>query len=240
MSYKKPTLIEQYLEFSFKKDTISQSMMFDIVPLIKGIDLDNIEITNIDQALLLEGQIQKASIPRFRCWSKDRNSLVQLSPDQVIINKVGKYLGWTDFSELYTKTLVALEPKVKINDIQAVTFTTIDLFQEPMHNFLIDKFLNCNGAIIPQWYNNVKEPIDIAIGKGFLPNDGYNKQIKIAGRKLNEEYQIHITSLFQKKVNISNVESLKKEIEELHDDSNYTFEAMITEYLRENILGGQL
>ena len=239
MSYKKPTLIEQYVAFSFRKDTLSQAKMFDVVPALKKIGFDTVEVVNIEQSSINDtGQIQRTIIPRFRCWNRDHDNLVQLAPDQVFINKVGKYLGWKDFSQMYLNSLSIIKENIEFSNIEGIAFNTVDVMNV-FNNAPLGKYLNC-GEIIPMWYSQIKESFDISLGRGFLQADKYNKHIQLIGREINNEYQIKISSLFQKLITqpIISIDYLSNEIENLHEESNTTFESMITDYTRENILGG--
>ena len=113
---------------------------------------------------------------------------------------------------------------------------TIDNFSVNREGFSLGQYLNCGGDKVPAWYQNSNESADITLGKGFLEEDMKNRQIKIGIRKQKDSFSVRIDSIFHNKLNTNR--DLNEVLEELHAESNESFESMITDKVRNEIMKG--
>lgn len=241
MSYKKPILTEIYATIFLVKGTLTQTKFFDIIPKIKESGLTEIEVGQIKQISLSKAQdnleeLLHTSIPRIRCWNDNKTQLVQLSPDRLIINQVGEYLGWDKFESFFNKNLTLVKESLGSISYKSLLLNTIDNLTIPKKEYSLGKYLNCGGNKIPEWYRGSKEAIDISLGRGLLEVDHQNRQIQVKVRIQNENVHINIVSIFHDEIvdNMSITDSLNK----LHLESSESFESIITDFTRNKIMEG--
>jgi hypothetical protein len=73
MGYKKPTIIEIYIECFFAPSMLKVSRLFDVVPALREKGFTDIELQPSFQVGIGEPNLQ----PRIRCWSEGRKKLIQ-------------------------------------------------------------------------------------------------------------------------------------------------------------------
>lgn len=238
MSYKKPVLAEIYVEAFFVKDALPVEKLFDVGNEIKKLGLSNIEVTSQFQiTIATEGEKEESvgSMPRLKCWDSDKKNLVQVSKDLMVVNQIGEYLGWDKFKNLFRDSLETIKKVIPAISCRSLALHTADKFVVPIKDFTIDRYLNV-GPQMPSWYKGVKSASDISMGKGFLDKDGENYQFKASVRPSPENVNIHLVSVFHKKMSPTGVPL--EALEELHKESNISFESVITEITRTEVMGG--
>ena len=241
MSYREPALIEILVEAHFREQSIQAPDFFKIVPALTDIGLTEIEFMQVLQTdasssklneIQLDGS-QEFFAPRVRCRNKERTQLVQLSYDLIIINKVGKYLGWADFLDMFNESFRIAIGVLERKELKSIALTTVDKFEVPTNGFSICNYLNC-GPIVPNWYSDSSESIDITLGKGYVGLDGRNRQVKIKVRR-GETVKFHVTSVFHN--SLLEKQTIEAALEKLHEESNESFESIITDNTRA-LMGG--
>ncbi|MBI4677400.1 MAG: TIGR04255 family protein [Elusimicrobia bacterium] len=239
-SYKKPTITEIYSEIFLERRSLGDSECFDLVPRFKAAGLDKIEMCQSlgfpPQSEPVPSQGKVEFVPRIRCWSPDKIRLAQVSRDVVTINLVGQYPGWTAFQNLFDSALTALTSVVSKEKIKSISLHTIDKFEAPTEGFTLGKYLTAGGERIPAWYADVKDSCDINLGMGFVNREGYNKKLNIALRRTEKGYIFRINSEIHYLVKQGQV--VKDLLEGLHEESNETFESVISDATRNTIMGG--
>lgn len=241
MNYKKPILTEILATIYLVKGTLTQTKFFDIIPKIKESGLTEIEMGQIKQVSFSKArdnveELLHISIPRIRCWNDSKTQLVQLSPDMLIVNQVGEYLGWDKFESFFNKNLTLVKESLESISYKSLLLNTIDNLTIPKKEYSLGKYLNCGGNKIPEWYRDSKEAIDISLGRGLLEIDHQNRQIQVKVRIRDESVNLNIVSIFHDEIlsGISITDSLNK----LHLESNESFESIITNFTRNKIMEG--
>lgn len=232
MNYKNPTLNEILSKIYLEKNNLTTDKFFELVPNIKKSGLTRIEFLPSMEPL------EQVILPQIRCWNDDKTLLVQLLPDTLIVNQIGGYLGWDKFKEFFNKYHNLLK-EVLSGQVRyrSLSLTTIDKFAAPKQNFYLGKYLNCGGNKIPEWYRDAKEALDITLGRGFLEEDNVNRQIEVKVRKQQDSFLINISSVFHNKI-IGNDKQIDQILDKLHVESNESFESIVTDITRNEIMGG--
>jgi uncharacterized protein (TIGR04255 family) len=229
-----------YIEVYFEPGSFAPPRFFDLVPKLKDIGFADVEFGNVGRVRIdpLEGSLEGGTIPRIRCWSVDRKRLVQLSPDTVfvnLVNIVGEYPGWDEFHSLFCSVNEAVQSTVGRPRIDTLSLNTIDELRVPLSNFVVGKYLDCGGKRIPAWYADTKEAFDIILRKGVLKTDGFNRLLNVAGRPSTDVFLLRILSEFHNVRGETRVEEL---LSTLHEESNESFESLLTKTTRDEVMGG--
>ena len=234
MKYKNPTLVELYAEFFFADGTLPESTFFDVVPYLKGAGFSDVEMG----AGVLEINVQEQSAEprsRIRCWNQDRTRLVQLRENFIAVNLVGAYPGWMTFLEVFQTAQEAVAPTGAVP--LSLSLVANDQITVSSEDFTLDRYLHVGGAHIPSWYAGATEPLDITLGWGTLPSDGFNRQLRAKVRPQDDDTtRIEFRTYFHEL--LGDVDPLDK-LADLHDRSNEMFEELITDLTREVVMGGQ-
>jgi uncharacterized protein (TIGR04255 family) len=233
MRYKKPVLIELFAECYFTPSTFSAVHVMDVVTGLRSKGFNDIELVEGLQM----GVEQPAVQSRIRCWSPGRKKLLQLSEDCLIVNLVGEYPGWSPFVELADLALGLAAHSVRDLSLKSVNLNTIDRFTVPRASYLLDQYVNVGGKIVPGWYKGSKEALDLTLGWGLLNENGWNKQVNVRVRCA-EAVTIEFRAAHHK-ILASGLE-WKSALNELHEQSNVTFEALITDKTRNEVMGGTI
>ncbi len=239
MSYLKPSIVEIFSEISLKPNTLPQVALFELVPELKNNGFTEIELAEVSEIAvnpLIKTVLQKKT-PRIHCFNKDKTSLVQLSEDFVIVNQRGEYLGWNIYRKIFDLAVASLQKIRNPLPVSSLSLRVQDEFTVPRKGFALGKYLNCGGPRIPSWYANKSDACDITLGLGFLNESGYNKVLNIRVRPKVEEVRIQIESGFQN--TLKDTDNPGELIEALHDESNETFESLMTDTTRKDVLGGE-
>ena len=248
MSYKKPILNEIYIELHLEKNNFRQNDFFTIVPMLNDLGFIDIEMKSVStfsvpqkkQSINIDPaqELDHLLIPRVMCFNEKKTQLVQLSPDLIIVNNLTEYLGWKNFkslfqdiNKLFSKTLESFKTK-------EISLVTTDSFTVDKNEYKLNKYLVCGGDKIPSWYKDSQEAIDIILGRYFLPTDNKNRQIKLSIRPQIDNVLINFKSVFHNVINENT--NIIKILEKLHEESTNSFESIITDYTRENIMGGKV
>lgn len=240
VGYKQPILIEIFAELHLAEASLAPAQYFDIVPLLREVGLPEVELGQVEALAVNPGPglpaLARLTAPRVRCWSPERTKLVQLSPDMVVINQVGKYLGWPAFEELFGTVRDILQRRLGHLQPASISLNTIDSMSPPRDGFTLGKYLNCGGEFVPRWYHDTSVTADITLGRGLLRDDGSNRQIRIAVRVDDTQAQVQMNCVFHDA--LAEQESVDAKLARLHEESTRTFEGTITEATRA-LMGGR-
>ena len=231
MGYKKPTIIEIYIECFLAPSTLTVSRFFEIVPALKEKGFTDIELQPSFQVGIGEPNLQ----PRIRCWSEGRKKLVQISEDNLIVNLVGEYPGWPAFTELLESAVSVVASRIGEFAIASMNLHTIDRFSVPVESYALERYVDCGGKIVPEWYKGSREALDITLGRGLVKEDTWNRQINVKVRRREPvviEFRVGLHNV------IGSGKSWKHVLETLHDESNEIFESLVTDTTRNEIMGG--
>jgi uncharacterized protein (TIGR04255 family) len=233
MSYKNPILTEILVELYLQAGCLPESKMIEVVDSMKKEGLSEIEFA---QSISNPDEDVAKIVPRIRCWDKDKIKLVQVSPDLIVVNQLKTYLGWSFLEDLVKKCIKTLTSINKEIKFKSISLNTIDRFSVSVEGFKLEDWLECNGKILPVWFKGTKEAADITLGRGFLKTDNKNRQILVQTRPKGPVIEVQLHSVFHDMI-------LTKKAEEvlgvLHEESNATFEMLITDRVRKEIMGGE-
>lgn len=237
MAYRKPTLTETYSELRLTQGSLTEARFFELVPKVKEKGFTEIEFAAVGLSLeIKEGRPFPREQQRVRCWKPGRTQLVQVGEDLLVINLTGQYPGWDAFLSLFHQGREALSEGLPDVEVDSLSLVTIDKFLVEKDAFSASSHLNVGGPIIPGWYSNTPESLDINLGKGLLAVDGRNRQVNINVKAGSDPVSVTIRSQFVDKLPPGS--DLNEVLERLHKESNATFESLITDRLRSEIMGG--
>lgn len=231
MSYKKPLLIEVYVDVRLDVGQLDDTTSLAVVERLRGVGLSEIEIVFGANAAVAENAAVNVG-PRIRCWSSDRTKLAQVGRDQVIANQIGDYLGWRKFLEHFHTVLRATGDRT----VASVALHTIDRLDVAFEGYTLGRYFSCDGGWIPKAFSNYSEPCDISFGHGYLQTDGFNRSLKLQQRAEGERRTVRIDAVFHEVLEGS---SLPEKLEKLHTDGVTLFEQLITDETRK-IMGGKV
>jgi len=242
VSYKKPTLQEVVAEVHLGDGVLTPPQFFEIVPALKTAGFGDVEMTGGD---VVEVDVEAKSLhrraqQRVRCWNEDRTKLVQLGQDLLVANLVGEYPGWTAFMAVFNAALESLTTVINpALDVRSLALTTIDMFEVPAEGFRFSDYLNVDGPYLPSWYADEEVPLDITLGKGFIAENGSNRQLRVRVRKRGDEdvMQVHMRAVFHNTVGQGD-DDLRELLASFHVESNTMFEGLITDLVRNEVMGG--
>jgi uncharacterized protein (TIGR04255 family) len=234
MSYNKPILTEIFSELYLEQSTLSPSLFFELVPALKKCGFTQIEFAEAANLQSTQFGRQLTRVPRVRCWSDDRRRLVQLSPDLVVANQVGEYLGWQAFRELFSSVKSVLQSQSLLR-VRSLSLNTTDQLKVPATGFVLGAYLECGGTMIPSWFKQASGPADIIYGKGDVATDGFNRQLQLSVQRNSSEMLLRAQLIFHDRV--SAPDDLESKLEGLHQESNQSFESLITDRVR-HLMGG--
>lgn len=239
MAYKKPTLTETYAEIHLAPGLLSEARFFDVVPRLKALGFSDVELSTVGMKLdIKQGRPLPRDLQRVRCWKAGRTQLVQVGEDLLIANLTGQYPGWSSFVQLFEEAYQALVDGLGTVEPVSVNVAALDSFEVPKEGFSISDYLAVGGKIIPQWYANCGESLDMTLGRGLLEVDGRNRQVHVSVRSAGDPVKISFRTQCHDRVQAAN--DLKDLLFRLHDETNSTFEAMITDRVRHTVMGGEL
>lgn len=236
MGYKKPLLVEIYAELHLGAGAMPQAQLLKVVnllqPTVPEVEIGAVNTVELNPSL---GQVIRKTEPRLRCWSAKRDRLVQLSPDLIVVNQVGDYLGWKVFETLFREVqghLAAAHDKLSI---ASVSLNTIDKLEVPIEGFTMGKFFECGGRFMPAYYADVREPCDVSLGHGVLDTDGFNRQLRVSLRAEEGKAKVVVNGTFHRR--LEKQAELFALLGRLHTESTDTFEALITAETRKHMGG---
>ena len=151
-------------------------------------------------------------------------------------NQVGEYIGWSEFEKFFFVNLDIVNQTIKNTKYKSVLLHTVDSFSVEKEGFFLGQYLNCGGNKVPEWYKSSNEAADITLGRGFFEEDSRNRQIKIVIRRQKDSFSIKIDSIFHDKLTMTS--ELNEVIDKLHLESSESFESMITDKTRNEVMGG--
>lgn len=239
MAYKSPTLIETYAELHLRPGTLSESRFFELVPELKKLGFDDVEFATVGVTVdIKQGRPSPREMQRVRCWKPGRTQLVQVGEDLVVVNLTGPYPGWDAFVGLFGEARRAITQGLGTSELTSLVLGAIDSFEVPKGQFFISEYLRVGGTVIPTWYEDCGESLDLTLGRGVLEVDGRNRQIFVSVRAASDPVRFGFRTQFHDLVQPgSDINAL---LFRLHDESNATFEALITDHMRYKIMGGRL
>ncbi len=239
MGYKNPTLTEILAELHLVTGTLPEKSFMSLARELAAYGFEDQEVMN---AVVIESQDQGQKsepkiVPRIRCWDRERVRLVQISPDVVYANLIGEYPGWEKFIEHLRTTSEAVANALKVPvQITRVDLTTIDKWKVGLAGFTIGQYLNCNGPFIPNWYSEVSVSSDLKLGQGFHHKDGFNKKINVMVRISDDSVQFQIRATFGVTDQQMDFDAL---MDRLHNEAVQCFESLITDKVRNEVMGGK-
>jgi uncharacterized protein (TIGR04255 family) len=238
VAYKKPTLIETAAELYLEAGTLTESSFFELVPELKKLGFDDVEFVPVGMALdVQQGRPSSREIRRVFCWKPGRTQLVQVGEDLVVVNLTGDYPGWDAFVKLFSEARHALSTGLGSFRPSSLNLVAVDGFEVRKDHRSISDYLKVGGEILPTWYAHTKESLDLTMGRGLLDVDGHNRQVHVTVRAATDPIKIGFrTQLHDKVEGGSNLDAV---LSRLHDESNITFECLITDYMRQEIMGGR-
>jgi uncharacterized protein (TIGR04255 family) len=238
VAYKKPTLTETYAEIHLPQGVLTESRFFDVVPKLKALGFTEVEFTTAGFSLQIrQGQPIPREQQRVRCWRPGRTELVQVGEDLLVVNLTGAYPGWDAFVSLFGQSVGALKSGLGDFQVESLNLATIDTFKVAKEGFTARKYLDVGGLIVPKWYSEATESFDVDLGKGLLGVDGHNRQVHVNVRAAEDPVTVLIRCEFHDKV--QGTGDLNALLARLHDESNATFEALITDHVRSVVMGGR-
>jgi len=229
-------LAEIYLE----EGTLPQAAFMSLGHALTQAGFPDVEFGQVESIKLtpLPQLSEHQAVPRVRMWNTDRNKLIQYSPDEFYINLIGPYLGWTAFSDLRATAEKAVRDAVgKALQFRQVALIALDAITVSTDGFQLGRYLNCGGQFIPKWYQSTTEAADISLGHGMIDANRFNQAFQISVRPQATEVTIEMQSSFRTAISMDR--SLTEILESLHEESIKTFEEMITDTTRNEVMGGQ-
>lgn len=240
MGYKKPTIAETYAEIHLAPETLTEARFFDVVPKLKDAGFTEVEFASA--GLSLEVRQGFPPLPRetrrVRCWKPGRNELAQVAEDLFIINLTGQYPGWHAFVHLFDEGRRALAAGLGSVPARSLNLVTIDRFEVAREGFTVAKYLAVGGSVIPSWYADCSESLDLSLGRGLLEPNGRNRQVLVHVQAASDPVKVLFQAQFHDQVDEG--ADLQEALQRLHSEAHDTFEAMITDRLRDQVMGGQL
>lgn len=239
MAYKKPTLIETYAELHLAERTLSEARFFDVVPKLKELGFTEVELATAGLSFDIKpGRLgMPRETQRVRCWKPGRQELAQVGEDLFVVNLTGEYPGWDRFVHLFDEGFGALEAGLGKLAVRSLNLLTRDQFQVPRDGFSVSEYLAVGGRVIPKWYEDCHESLDLSIGRGLLDPDGRNRQIQVGVRAAADPVTIAFQAAFHDVVKEG--ANPRAMLEGLHNESNDTFESLITDRTRNHVMGGR-
>lgn len=241
MGYRKPTLVEMYAEVHLAPESLKEAQFFAVVPKLQELGFSDVEFASVGLSFDVDPSAQAMQFPRetkrVRCWKPGKQELAQVGEDLLVVNLTGRYTGWDGFLRLFDEGLRGLRAGLNEVPIRSLNLLTIDRFRVPKDGFTVDSYLNVGGDVVPAWYEASSESLDITLGKGFLEHDHRNRRIQIGVRTNVDPVAILLHSSFHDVVDDG--ANLHPILERLHGESNKTFESMITDKTRNEVMGGK-
>lgn len=240
MGYRKPTLVETYTELHLLPETLTEARFFDVVPKLKDAGFTEIEFATAG----LRVDVRPGASPRpretqrVRCWKPGRRELAQVAEDWFAVNLTGEYPGWDAFVQLFNEGRRALQDGLGGLEIRSLALLTLDRFTVAKEGFSVSQYLDVGGRVVPAWYADCSESLDLDIGRGLLEPDGRNRQIHVKVQAATDPVTISFRVEFHDRVQ-EGVDLLDM-LARLHDESNDTFEALITDRVRSEVMGGRV
>jgi len=221
------------------------SELFAFVPKLGELGFRDLEMSGSPP---LSGTLSETGVKlvsdtsfRVRCWTEDRRRLVQITPDRLIVNNVvtegTDYPGWLSFRKDFELALATYEDHVGQLGVEVLELGTIDEISQPAETFRLGSILNCGGQRIPGWYADCKIACDMSLGMGFLKVDRTNDHYKVRVRPASGDQMLtRIESHFVLALEAG--ADSRIHLDDLHAKSNRHFEELITDYTREEVMGG--
>jgi uncharacterized protein (TIGR04255 family) len=238
VAYRTPIIIETYAELHLAPGGLTQADFFEVVPHLKSRGFAGVELASGG----LQLEVKSAGFPvprerqRVRCWNADRTALVQLAEDLLVVNLTGKYPGWTQFRSNFKQAEEALRSGVKSAEIRSVALHTLDQFRIGRGVYVAERCVNVGGGFVPEWYRGSRLSFDVHLGRGAMLAEGQNEQIEIGVDATSDPVGVRIKVGLHRPV--SQDRGADAILEKLHDDSTAIFEDLITDYVRNDIMGG--
>ncbi len=237
MAYNKPTIRELYCEFFYHQpiDTKTQLRLVDVFKK----DAESIKIDPD-----VTGSPSNSLNFRIRLWM-NKNELVQVFGNRIAFNYVPinsenkKYLGWDYFSGKALDVVSRVEQELNSKDWKYTRLVYLDTFTVPdTEDFTIGKVINCNGEVVPKLIQSSRVATDIIIGNGAFANyDNFQAKIRLYDKE-KDLFKFDLESSFamlsSNEINAHNVLKI------LHKKNIDFFESIITDYTREEIMGGEV
>lgn len=239
VAYKKPTLSETFAELHLAAGTLTEARFFDVVPRLRELGFSEVEFTTVGLSLdIRQGRPFPREKQRVRCWKPDKKELVQVGEDLVVVNLMGDYPGWDAFMRLFDQSVTALKAGLGQTTVQSLNLITTDNFEIPAPNFSVSDYLAVGGKVVPNWYTNTSQSLDLNMGRGLLEPDGKNRQIQIHVHAANDPVRIILVAQFHDR--LTREDELNTVLSRLHEESNATFESLITDRVRTEVMQGHL
>jgi len=229
--------MEIYAEVHFQDGSLTSAQFFDLVPHLKTIGFEDVQFGRTQPLDLPEGRdVQQVTSPHVRCWSEDKRQLVQLFEDMIAVNLIAPYPGWSTYRSLFGRVRDTVITGLGMLPVESLSLNTIDRLVAPRRDFRLGRYLNCGGPKIPASCSNIEHAFDLTLGIGLLRDDGFNRQIRLTGRPSGDTFAVFLDAVFHDR--FSRGSDLVQLLDALHEESVDTFECMITDVTREEVMGG--
>ncbi len=228
MKYQNPILKEIYVEFFFEKE-ISATSQYNISKIFSN-KYDTVELDP-------DFQPRKQPKTRIRMWKNDRKDLLQIFSNRIAINNIiGNYVGWNKFLKSCLEVKQIISKQYPDINYQQVSLSYINgIVKISREDFILGKYINCNGVMLPQNIENINTLIDLKYSTGSFVIDEGKQQINIQTSLNNDAYNLRIELLFHKKLNGENSKTI---LNALHDNCHEVFNNIITVYVKDELMGG--
>lgn len=235
MGYKNPLLVEIFSELRFATGTLPSARLVEIVGAVGQKFKGTTEFAQLLTATSEQTGVRPNIAPSLRYWSPDKTTLFQFSEDLVVVNQLRRYEGWSGFVQLFRTVTSILATNLGELSIASLSLNCIDKLEVEVAGFALGEYLECRGPHLPDSFADAREPFDIVTGRGIVSLNGSNRQIRATGRVEQAKFIVQLETKIERRVESS--AKLFDVLEDLHDESNATFEDLITDRTR-RLMGG--
>lgn len=237
--YKQPILIEILAEFHVGLDSLDTRKFLDLVSKVSkkaGGDLEFETRFGTESAAVSPAEL--SARPWAKIWWPNRDRRAQLTQGIVIANLVGTYPGSAAFQE-HASDLLAMSAEV-LGPVRcrSVRFQTVDQFDVPARESRLGSYLTAEDGRLPTAFLDTSSTADISVGDGLLAWEGWNRSLTVRVRRLpdSKTMRVLLESIFHEQRAES--EPPYELMERLRRKSVLSFESLITDLLRVDVMGG--
>jgi len=237
--YKQPILIEILAEFHVGQDALDTRKFLDLVSKVSKKAGGDVEFeTRFGTESAAVSPAELSARPWVKIWWPNRDRLAQLTPGIVIANLVGTYPGSAAFKE-HASDLLAMSAEVlEPVRCRSVRFQTVDQFDVPALGFRLGSYLAAKDGRLPTVFLDTTSTAHLSVGDGLLALEGWNRSLTVRVRRLpdSKTMRVLVESIFHEQR--AETESPYQLMERLRRKSVLSFESLITDLLRVDVMGG--
>lgn len=229
MRYKKPLLIETYIEFKLSQTPDPATILGRFPYLAREKFQFEENKTVFNQKIIPRGPnaFEFETIPQVQLFDQEHTLALQAHPRSISVHNISTYFGWKKL-----KTTVAKVHEL-INELDlstdAVGYSTIDELVVPCDGFALGRYFNCDGSWIPTSFVDTARMCDLQLGQELLELDGRNQQISLKVRIHDGLAKVTLHSKIYRKITSEDPLNV---IDQLHEESTSLFELLITDETR--------